>query len=278
MAHVVERAALPADVRLDETELDDLALGMRHPLSPSGVLFVRLLTAGGSLDQTRETLARRLAVPVEQVDADLRAFVHTLNEAGLLNVRPDGWRGRWAGVWLALRSALLTGMLPRARAVRFPVRSASAWRAQADIVRGLVGDPMHWWPVAATLCAGAWLLPPSRLEPLVLMPALLATIATHEAGHAWAVARRGGGCYLRVRGVAASIVYGRQYASGLVAAAGALAAAAWGIVLLTGAAWSGSAALAVASTPFVAQTLALTVLAADGRRLILGRRTKGTHP
>jgi len=261
------RFAIPRGVRLYGAELHDEALRLSHPISPTGALVVALLDRGFTVTEVAGALSARWHLDRERARRDVDAFVAQLSEAMLLTERPGApWRTWPRGLRAAMLS-VVTHQPPRAQPRRFPLRRGSPVTMVTDIARGvLIG--LGWWWLALTLVSTLLVLADdSPLAVLVLVPALFGATVAHEVGHAAAVASRGAGCFLRVRGLAVAVVHTRDAGGVRVHASGALLSAALGITLLAIAAIAGMGWLALATTPFLAQLVTLTVLFGDGRRI-----------
>jgi hypothetical protein len=74
----------------DELILFDASLGNYHSLSTSGQAIWDLLTEPRSIDQIRDVLATRFAVPLERCETETHSFVEQLLERQLISRVSDG--------------------------------------------------------------------------------------------------------------------------------------------------------------------------------------------
>jgi hypothetical protein len=267
MARYLVGARFPADVRLDGDAIVDLALEQRYRASASARTYLRLIEDGLRIDEIARSVSKSGAIPAGVVQAHCRQLVTSLNHAMLLNLELGGVGGRVLWVWFTLWAAVVARRIPLARRQRFPV-SHSIGLAFWDVGRGVLFGMAHWWLALSALSFFALYRSPAGTLTVAISLALPLAIITHEAAHAIAVQRRGGGGFLAVHGLSIGVIHSRSHSGALVHAAGPLLTGMCGVGLLLLAIAAHSATLAVASTPFIGQALTLTVLATDGRLLV----------
>ncbi len=270
MAAGVERARLPSDVTVAPTAIVDTALEQIYPISPSGREVLTLLLEGRTFSEVADRIAADHRLAPERAERHVREFAYQLNHTDLLNVDPGGLRRETLQVAHTLALAALARRLPRLRRHRYPLRNRSFLPLQVDVARGiLVGLWPCWALLAAIYCVGL-LASPGRIAALSFVPALLVATVIHESGHAFAVGRRGGGAFLSIVGMSVRVMHSPRYSGFFVHAAGSGFAVGCGLLCLAVAYLSGAGAFAIASGPFLVNALALTVLSADGRQLVVG--------
>lgn len=266
MASYIERARFPAGVHLDENGLVDAVLRQSYPLSPSARMYLGLIARGMTFAEIERRVSSAAGVSTAVVGRDVRGLACQLNRALLLNLELGGLAGQLRWAWWMVWSAAFARSRPILRRQRFPVRT-SLLHAHADVACGVFRGMAPAWLVLGALTTAAWIVAPGHAVVCAVGPAFPAAIVVHEAAHAIAVGRRGERLFLRVSGVSVGVVHRRLPSAPVAHASGPLVTAACGALLLGVAYASSSAPLALASTPFLAQGLALTVLAADGRLL-----------
>ena len=246
---------LPHDVELTDAGLRDTVRGILVPLNAAG----RSIVTYRSVDAMAAALARTSAIDRASAVRDARAFVLSLNEKCLLNLRPRG--GTVALVWRWLSATLVLQSPARWPARRLPLCTERRRSAAASASRAAAPSALGGALIAAAILAV--FAPGAALSAAVVVT--LATTA-HEAGHAAAlhgvpafVARRG----LRVRIAHAALPREREAA---IAAAGPLAGLAACLAALAIALPLDPMAAAVAGAALAVHALALTTLTPDGRR------------
>lgn len=267
-----DHVELPAGVAIARGSLHDEVRGTDHALNRTATLYLSLLVSGLSVGEIGDTVSRRIPVGKERVMSDVTTLVWALNQRGLVNVRRRGLRGRWGRGVATLVMAAMTqrlAVLTRRREVQMSNRRSIV----VSIFNGVVTDHIGTW---VAIVVGASVLAASsslRILPTVLVAVMVlaGALVVHEAGHAWAVHRRGAPCCLVTSGLRCRVVHGVDSQTRLIHAAGSLGAVGAGIGLIAVALIANQVLLAVAAAPFIIQLGGLTVLGQDGRRLLTGQ-------
>jgi hypothetical protein len=269
MIDLSDRIELPADVRLEEDALHDLAIGVRYPLGGSGGAAVGLLLTGHTIRETADLLAKRFGTERGPVLMDVARFATQLSRAQLVNVRG-------AGIGARLRRALgqilylaLAHRWPTAGRERYAIEvGAGSIQVIGRIAAVVALRLMPLWLLAvAVSLLPALLAPQLALASVAAVAGVMAAMIVHESGHALAARRLGVGCFLARAGWRLAVVR-KATANRWVDAAGPVACAAIGLGGLAAAMMLDSLPIALGAMPFCVQVLALTVLGQDGRLLV----------
>lgn len=259
-----DRLELPGGVVPDGDGLRDDVRGVTLPLNASG----RVLVGECSVEAMAGEAVTRLAAPPARAVSDACVFALDLNRRHLLNVRVRGglvviaWRWLWAACVL-----VHSRTLPAWPAHRRPLDTSAPMRAAAGAAAAALpaGAGGAAVAVAGPLAVGF----PSRLV-LPAAIALAAGVAVHEAGHALCL--RGIPAFVGRRGMRVAVFH--RPVPPRRAALVALGGPSVGVVFalaVAATAWSVAAPeLAAAAAALTPQALALTVVAADGRRACAG--------
>jgi hypothetical protein len=259
--------SLAPGVELRSECLYDPIRGATIPVNPSGRIVLAAPTTPGA---AARAVARRFAVDEAGALADVLAFLAELNARLLLNVRPRRGTLALLARWLAGVPALLPlGRFPRAPAARRHVETSRALAALATGTTALARTAV----VYAACASGAALLALAALGTARPSFALAAGagagigLLVHELAHL-SLLRNVPAC-VASRGLRVSVLHRRLPAARerAVAAAGPIAGSG-------AAAATAAAALALVLPELVPaalvlglQTVGLTVLTRDGRKL-----------
>lgn len=258
------RVRLAAGVTVVDSRLVDEVQGGDCRLEGAGAA-IAAAADGRTVEEIARLVAARYRVEQARALEDTRRFCSELDALLLLEVRlPLRTVPRRLGDAVRL---LASGLLPAWSAARRPLDTASAaaaaWTASRAVLRPA--------GAAGALAAAAATLPAALLPgyALAVGPAaglgVAAALLVHEAGHAALL--RGVPAFVAVEALSARVVHRRLDARrrARVAAAGPLAATGAGWVVLAVAALTGLGEAVVAALVLLAQPLALTAAAGDGR-------------
>ncbi|MBM3679285.1 MAG: hypothetical protein FJW96_15645 [Actinobacteria bacterium] len=263
-----DRLEVPTGVVLRDGKLEDVARGATVAVNPAAAVVLR--AGGRPLREIARDLEVAFAIDAARARDDVLRFAWQLNGLGLANVRHHHGR-LWRGLqWLRLALRLLpSATLPPSLTRRLPLDTTTSWRALAGVVRALVGRALLLAAVAVVV-----LMPVAAVggaRSLVLAGALgasagLALIA-HETAHALALVRASPAAIVvswrRISVIHAELTPRRRT---VVAAAGPLLPATFGLAIAALAVVVRLPELAVGAAPLAGHAVGLTVITSDGRR------------
>ncbi len=258
--------SLAPGVALQDGQLADAVRGDAWPLNGSGA-FV-LCRMGRPIGQIVRELTDAFSLPLETARADVLRFVWHLNSLALVNVERQGSIVRRLADWIQLAARLApAGALPVALARRRALDTRNVLRA---ISTGLAATLPRVVSIAAVSTVVAVQFSvigggPGLVVPLALGIATGAGLGLHEAAHVAAL--RGVPSALVTRGRRTYVLHAAVSPSrrSMVALAGPLAVAAFGVALVLGGTTLGAPGITVAGFPLAAHALALTIVGGDGR-------------